>query len=180
MSLEPEDKTSQSDSGSLATSGSILSTLDGECFSLAFFGDVRLVWSVTLERYCESIFEQAKISRFYVDVSTAENLDSTTLGVLAKLALLCKNKLNFFAELYFDHPDIERLVVSMGFKSVFEFVTKDNVLKLDYLSMQTLGGASWTEDEVRRSVLAAHKTLAGLSMENNEKFKALIDSLDKD
>ncbi len=179
MTFEPDEKSVQSSDGSLATSGRILSDIKGDCFSLAFVGDVRLVWCVTLEKYCESIFDQRSIKSFYVDVSPADNLDSTTLGVLAKLALLCKKKLNFPAELYFDNPDIERLVVSMGFKTVFTFVDKADRIDLDYRSMHSLGGSDWSEDEIRRSVLAAHQTLAGLSEENNQKFKALIESLDQ-
>lgn len=169
----------QSTEGELATSGHILSGFENGCFVLQFMGDVRLVWSVALERYCESIFLQQRVERFFVDLTQSSNLDSTTLGVLAKLAMLCKKKLGFEAELSFDHADIERLVMSMGFATVFNILPTDSKPPIDAERMRRLCSTDCSEDEVKKSVLEAHRTLAGMSSENYNKFKDLIDSLEK-
>ena len=161
----------------LATSGHILSGVDGGCFSLVLIGDVRLVWCVALERYCESMFMHSDVNRFYVDLCQASNLDSTTLGVLAKLAILCRKKLGIAAELCFDHPDIERLVISMGFASVFSIIDRADSPSIEAAALKRLCGTDCTEEEVKRSVLEAHQVLAGMSDDNYNKFKDLIENL---
>lgn len=165
--------------GELATSGHILSGLDAGCFCLVFVGDVRLVWCVALERYCESMFAHAEVKTFYVDLHSATNLDSTTLGVLAKLAMLSQKTLNIRAQLSYSSPDLERLVKSMGFSAVFTIIEAGSAPVLNTSGLKKLCATDCSEDEVKRSVLDAHRVLSGMSEENRSKFKDLIENLEK-
>ena len=173
--------TNSSDQGlpsvELATSGTIHSGLQEGCFTLLLIGDVRLVWCVALETYCERIFATEKVERFFVDLRQALNLDSTTLGVLAKLGMLCKTRLGFAAELSFASEDIERLIVSMSFKSVFEMLPAGSEPSIDQEQLKPLQATDCGEEEIKQSVLDAHCALSELSEENKNKFNELINTL---
>lgn len=161
----------------LATSGTIHSGLQEGCFTLLLIGDVRLVWCVALETYCERIFATETVERFFVDLRQSLNLDSTTLGVLAKLGMLCKTRLGVTAELSYASEDIERLIVSMSFKSVFEMLPADSVPDIAQKNLKPLQATDCGEAEIKQSVLDAHCTLSELSEENKNKFNELINTL---
>ncbi len=179
MTLTDQNNSGQNDHPELTTSGKIFAGVAEKRLVLQFVGDVRLVWCVALEEFCASWFEKSEVQKFYVDLSRAVNLDSTTLGVLAKLGILAKNKLGTEAEMYFVDSDIERLVSCMGFSKVFSIIDSSDAYKVDDESLHLLDYKDCCENVMRSSVIEAHKTLMDLNDENKKKFQGLVDSLEK-
>ena len=178
MSFSDSQQPDQVGTPELTTSGTIHAGILDEHLVLRFRGDVRLVWCVALEEYCAAIFEAGEIKRFYVDLCEASNLDSTTLGVLAKLGLLARDSLGVEAELYYCSSDIERLVNCMGFPKVFNIVDSTVAATFENAKVHELDYRDCCEDAVRSSVIEAHKTLMDLSDENKKKFEGLVESLE--
>lgn len=176
--MSDKQQLDDSDRPELTTSGTIYAGAIENILVLRFHGDVRLVWCVALEEYCSKIFSRGAIDRFYVDLSVADNLDSTTLGVLAKLGLLAKQKLGAEAELFYSSEDIERLVRCMGFSRVFKIVAEGQAISIDESSLEVLDYSDCCENVMRDSVIDAHKTLMDISDDNKEKFQGLVDSLE--
>lgn len=168
----------QPESPELTTSGQIFAGIHETRLVLRFVGDVRLIWCVALEEYCSSVFANDDVTGFYVDLSVASNLDSTTLGVLAKLGIMAKKRLESQPVMHFVTSDIERLVNCMGFNKVFHIVKADDALDVDDSDLHELDSRDCCEDVMRDSVINAHKTLMELSDENKKKFQDLVNTLE--
>ena len=118
------------------SSGSVLSGIKAQAFYLRFEGDVRLPWCVILEDHCRDALTSNDIQSVKVDINPAINLDSTTLGVLAKVGMLVQRQLGFSPELYCIGEDLLRLIKSMSLDSVFQIREAELADRLDYDQIQ--------------------------------------------
>lgn len=150
---------------------------DKQCFWLKLEGDVRVPWCVSLETYCEAVIQQPGIKSVCVDLLATENLDSTTLGVLAKVAIYTRSHCGNKAVLLCQDENILRLVRSMGFEAVFDI---RNSLDTDALDFDELPLLACTEADMKDAVINAHKTLMAMTEDNRASFGSLVDALEKD
>ena len=74
--------------------GKILVSQDASSYVIKLEGDVRVVLCASLNDYMSTIFKSNTISRIIVDMVETEGVDSTTLGLLAKLAIYSNEKFN--------------------------------------------------------------------------------------
>lgn len=157
--------------------GVVQSALSDTHFYLRFCGDVRLPWCVTLETFCKNVIATNQITALSVDLTQAENLDSTTLGILAKVVLLASRSLADKPVLHCIDDNIYRLLWSMGFEhiSTIERVRVD--AEPSYTDIQLI---DCDEVDVRASVIGAHEQLMDIDERNITKFNSLVDSLKKE
>lgn len=137
-------------------------------------GDVRLVMCTALDEYFQRMFAQANFLSVWVDVTEATGLDSTTLGMLAKLAIQTHEKFGFKPAIFSCDPGIDRLLQSMGFSQLFE--VRAGACDLSCASEIPARDAS--EKEVRTRVIEAHRTLMGLNDANKVAFQDLVRTLE--
>ena len=144
---------------------------------LKLVGEVRLNLCSTIDAAIEATTNDPDFATVVVDLSETTLIDSTTLGMLAKLAILAKKKSHFLPSIVSTNPDITRVITTMGFDSVFIILEKpaqtDQFLK--ELPVAELG-----EVELRENVLNAHKVLMQLNDHNREQFKDLVATLEQD
>jgi anti-anti-sigma factor len=144
---------------------------------LKLVGEVRLNLCSTIDKAIESTTKDPNFATVVVDLTETTLIDSTTLGMLAKLAILAKKKSHFFPSIISTNPDITRIITTMGFDTVFIILEKpaetDQALK-------ELPISELSEVKVRESVLNAHKVLMKLNDHNREQFKDLVDTLEQD
>ena len=139
-------------------------------------GDVRLTMCTALDEYCERIFNDLKFASVAVDVTHATGLDSTVLGMLAKLALNTKERFGFKPRLYSTNAGIDRLLQAMGFAQLFELCNCGND---EASAAEPLPLAPATEAQVREKVIEAHRTLMAMSVENQAAFEDLVRTLEE-
>ena len=70
--------------------GKILVAQQGGAFVIKLAGDVRLTFCTTLDEFFDRMFAEPNFASVIIDLCEAENIDSTTLGQLAKLAITAK------------------------------------------------------------------------------------------
>ena len=152
--------------------------LQADCsgvYILKLVGEVRLNACSTIDTVIELISENSNFRSLVVDLTETIHLDSTTLGMLAKLAVKAKQKSHFLPSIVSTNPDVTRVIESMGFESVFlitnEPVSNEKELaELDQLPLQ--------EEAMRETVLNAHKVLMDINENNCDKFRDLVDALE--
>lgn len=132
--------------------------MDGT-FVLKFIGEIRLTLCSALDATIEKIFSSLNFSSIVIDLTESRSIDSTTLGLLAKLSILSRQKVGMLPTLVTTHPDITRLLQSMGFDQVFNIV--DTPLPCGCLA--DLPSQDQSEDVVKAKVLEAHRILMSLS-----------------
>ncbi len=112
----------------------------------------------------------------WVDVTEADGLDSTTLGMLAQLAIQTKERFDFKPAIFSTNPSIDRLLDTMGFDQLFE--RRNECCNTDSMITE-IPAVPCEEGEVKKQVLEAHRTLMSISDENADAFKDLVTSLER-
>jgi anti-anti-sigma regulatory factor len=139
-------------------------------------GDVRLTMCTALDQYFQSMFAEPGFMSVWVDVTEADGLDSTTLGMLAQLAIQTKERFDFRPAIFSTNPSIDRLLDTMGFDQLFE--RRSECCNTDS-AIQEIPAVPCEAGEVKRQVLEAHRALMSMSDNNADAFKDLVSTLER-
>lgn len=142
---------------------------------IKFLGDVRLTLCPALDEYLDNIFRGPHFKTILIDLTEAEGIDSTTLGMLAKMSIRMKKKIGFVPTLVSINDNITRVLMSMGFDKVFVLV---NHLDAHPEPTQELVQGHFSDLTVQQKVLEAHRTLMDMNQKNHQEFKNLVDVLE--
>jgi len=143
---------------------------------IKFVGDVRLTLCISFDNFIEHMFTNNKqLVSVIFDLRQAEALDSTTLGLMAKIAITCQNQFHLSPLVVSPCEGINRVFESMGLEDIFEIVrsTQDNIECTQELPI-TEANSHIAKDKV----LEAHKILMGLNDHNKKEFKDLVECLE--
>jgi anti-anti-sigma regulatory factor len=144
--------------------------LDG-AYALKLLGDVRVSLCTTIDDYFNNMLGDPEFVSVLVDLCEAEGVDSTTLGLLARLALRVYEKHGFRPVIYSCNPGINRLLQSMAFQRIFE-IREEACSNPE--SIRELPAVNGGEEDVKKRVIEAHRTLMDLSDDNRKRFKDLM------
>ena len=145
-------------------------------FVLKFVGEVRLTLCSTLDATIEKIFTALNFSAIVIDLTETSSVDSTTLGLMAKLSILSRQKIGLLPTVVTTNADITRLLQSMGFDQVFNIVNKPLP---GPECLADLPSQDQSEVVVRSKVLEAHRILMGINDSNREAFRDLVSALER-
>ena len=155
--------------------GLILAASHQGAYVIRLEGDVRLTLCTTIDEYFQRMFDDPEFASVWVDLCEAEGIDSTTLGLLAKLALQVKQRFGFEPAIYSCDQGINRLLKSMGFHRLFDLHEESCSNPENISEIPTVEGG---EQLVKEKVIEAHRVLMGLSDENRARFKDLMSALE--
>jgi anti-anti-sigma factor len=145
-------------------------------YVLKLVGDVRLTLCSTIDQFVERMFKGVSCQSVVVDLTETEGLDSTTLGLLAKMALFVRKQWQIRPMAVTDSEDIIRLLGSMGFEQIFDI---QRSCKVNAVADCELLPENMDEKTAREKVLQAHQVLMTLNQNNRQAFRELVDSLCK-
>ena len=157
------------------SAGKILVSDNQGNYLLKFVGDLRVTLCGSLNRHMETIFGSQDVKKVIVDMLEAEGLDSTTLGLMAKLGLHCRKKYGINVRVFCQNPSILRTLDCMGFDEIFDIIQEVPTIDGELHSIESV---SSEVDEIRRQVVEAHKLLMQLNPENSKEFTDLIRALE--
>lgn len=142
-------------------------------------GDVRLTLCLSFDEFIEGILTQSNYSSVIFDLTHAQAIDSTTLGLMAKISIKASQHAHDLPLVVTDNPSITRILVSMGFDDIFRLVEKaEFVINDEQAEILVISEKNGNETEVKKKVLEAHKLLMGLNEQNKETFKELVETLE--
>lgn len=144
-------------------------------YVLKFIGEIRLNLCSTLDNIIDSMVSNPDFKTVVVDLTETEVIDSTTLGLLAKIAIAAEERSQFLPTLISTNPDINRIILSMGFDKIF-IIVREPAQRIEELEEIPVLQAS--EREVRDNVLDAHRVLMGMNQHNREEFRNLVHTLE--
>lgn len=145
-------------------------------------GDVRLTLCTTLENCLQAMFADSTFVSVTVDVRQAQCLDSTTLGLLAKISFMAQKVMQRVPSIISDNPDITRLLLMMGFNGPIFILIEDMPCELQPLAQQQaaeLPPCQCDEQQAQERVIEAHRILMSLNQSNHEQFKDLVAALEQ-
>lgn len=155
--------------------GKILVAEHGGAFVIKLVGDVRLTFCTALDDFFERMFGSPGFASVIIDLCAADNIDSTTLGQLAKLAIAAQRRFHLHPVVLSTNPNITRILLSMGFDRVFD-IRQQKPQSDEQLGELPVVAAS--ESAVQARVLDAHRVLMGMNEHNRVEFKELVCALE--
>lgn len=158
--------------------GQILISDKADHYLIKLVGDVRLTLSGSLNRYMEVLFGNSNVQSVVVDMLDAKAVDSTTLGLIAKLGLHCRKHYRINVKLFCQNPSIIRTLECMSFDEIID-IFQQSPGEFD-AELRCLDAVTSEVDEVRQQVLEAHKLLLKLNPKNGAEFTDLINALEAD
>ena len=146
-------------------------------YVLKLIGEVRLTLCSSLETFLTMMFNEPGFKSVIIDLSETDTIDSTSLGMLAKLSIQAKKRFNLVPVLVSPRPDITRILMSMGFERIFVIVQEKDSSSNQY--MNELGCEVGSEQSTQAQVLDAHRVLMSLNEDNRKAFNDLVKQLER-
>ncbi|AKH19011.1 STAS domain-containing protein [Sedimenticola thiotaurini] len=142
---------------------------------LCYRGDVRYNLCPALDQYLETLLQRPGLLGFVVDLTGAEGVDSTNLGLLARLARAMQKAGLPKVTLVSSQPDINELLLAVGFDEVFDIVataapTPDKMTEIPELPAGDPG----------RLLLEAHRALMNLNETNRARFQDVVQAFERE
>lgn len=157
--------------------GKILYAKDGNILILKFEGDIRFNICSPMDKFIHLVMKDDNLEEIFVDASLATGIDSTALGVLAEIAIKAEEKLHKKPFLFVTEGAIEQIIHSVNFDKIFTVVEH----RLDIVPKLTeLSPSQESESALGKRVLQAHKTLMAINVQNRDKFKDVVEALERD
>ncbi len=154
--------------------GRILTARLDDVEYINFIGVVRYSDCSGLEAYIDQLFQSpAHVTEIAINLENAEMLDSTALGLLAKISIEFKKATERQPVIFVKKGELAHILRRVCFDQVFHIMTNQHnktELTTDHdLNFVELATVDVGEKEVLDSVIMAHKSLAEISV-NNEHY----------
>jgi anti-anti-sigma factor len=156
------------------SSGHIFVAEHDGTYVIKLVGDVRLTLCISFDQFIATMFGEENFKTVIFDLREAEGIDSTTLGLMAKISIGARELGHDDPVVVSSSPSIQRLLVSMGFEDIFELVSDAH---LPFSGTQPLAENLVDESAIKARVLEAHEILMELNQPNKVKFHELVETL---
>lgn len=159
------------------TAGKILYAVHDGTYVIKFMGDVRMPMCASLDAFLDRMFADPGLTSVLIDLTQTTGIDSTTLGLVAKIAVWLREHFDRRPVLMSTNPDVNRVLNSMGFDSVFVILEYTPEAPNNLVEVPECCGS---EPELTRKVIEAHRVLMDLNEQNKEVFRSLVDALEQE
>ncbi len=156
--------------------GKILVSHHDDSYLIKLVGDVRVTLCTSLNNYIEAIFKDGHVSEVVTDMLETNAVDSTTLGLLAKLAIYCEEHFGIKPTVFCNDESIYQTLEVMGLDEIFDIIQGDHP---EEEGCQELSEIESEVEEIRDRVLEAHRLLSLLNDRNQREFVDLIRALEQ-
>lgn len=156
--------------------GQIAVASDEGTYAIRMTGDVRMVLCLSFDKFIQSMFADPDFDAVVFDLTHADAVDSTTLGLMAKIALKCRQVGVPKPVLVAESRGMVRLLETMGFEEIFVI---SNRHQGDMIDTKGLDCEEGSEDNFKQRVIDAHKVLMSLNEHNKQAFRELVENLEK-
>lgn len=140
-------------------------------------GEVRAQSCISLDNLLNKFEQNTPVVGAIVDLTETTFIDSTILGLLAKVGLKLKQQYHIQTVMLSTNADITTLANSMGLNQVFVIL---NYCGESNVCTQALVEENTTHAAMLKTVLEAHRTLMQLNEANKNMFEPLVKQLQKE
>jgi len=168
-------------------SGRVTHAESGGVHVLRYFGRVNYVLAPAIKQFADDLVDQGDVRGWVFDLTHAEILDSTNLGLLARLAVRAGSggqDTSTRSVIVSTSDDINSVLRSMSFDQIFEIVTAPVAVGTVPIptpapdAEEDIGGALPSRRELGETMLDAHRALMALSETGRLQFQQVVAALE--
>ncbi len=148
-----------------------------DTYVLKFVDDIRCTLGVCLDQFLDELFKHDDYRKILVDLTETTGIDSTNLGLLARIAKHMRDRGAPLVTLVSTNEDINETLESVGFDQVFDIRHDPGA---SVAVSKPLPLKEPTEDRLAKTVVSAHHDLSDLNERNREKFRDVLEALERD
>lgn len=137
-------------------------------------GDIRYPMGCALDEFLNQLFLKTDYNNIVLDLTEVMGIDSTGLGLLAKIANFVKDRFTTQTTLVSTNKDINLILDSVGFYEVFRICDTSPVKPK---TLQLIPDKNFSKSELSKTLFDSHCTLSQLNDKNQETFKGVLDIL---
>lgn len=156
--------------------GKVLHASVNNVHVLRFIGDIRYPLSPSIASYLDGIFDGPAPAGFVIDLTEADSIDSTNLGLLVGIAKRMRSFSDQRVTIVSNHEEINPVLHSMALDQVFDIV-EDSCVAAGPGQKIPHEGAE--KDDLKQTLIDTHQALMELCKENREMFKDVVANLEK-
>lgn len=146
----------------------------GNTYILKLVGDIRYTMGCALSDFLDELFARTGYDDIMVDLTQTHSIDSTSLGLLAKIANFSHSRFGRKTTLLSTSPDVNQVLDCMGFYEIFEIRDSGEAISA---TLQQLDVQGPCKEGLTRIVFEAHRTLSELNPRNQEAFQGVVETL---
>ena len=150
---------------------------------LRYFGTVNYTLAPGLQQFLQHLLVDDQVSGLVFDLSAAESLDSTNLGLMARANEQVRESGAPNSVIISGNEDIDVVLRSMGFDQTFELLpTPPPPAHPELLDAGTdpVLTAAPSAAELQRTMIDAHRALVRLSEAGRLEFEPVVACLERD
>ena len=145
---------------------------------LRYFGRVDYMLATSINRFADRIIQKGGVGGLIFDLTEAENLDSTNLGLLARIAERVRTAGGGRSVIVSTSDNINCVLRSMSFDQIFEIVTDPT----DFSTVEDdeIEAEPQSQEELLNTMLDAHRTLVSMSDADRLQFQDVVACLESE
>ena len=159
------------------TEGHVTHAQDHGIHVLRYFGRVNFMLAPGIQRFMDRLIEDGGVSGLVFDLTQANSLDSTNLGLMARVNERLQNEGAANSVIISSEGDIDMVLRSMGFDQTFEVLTTGS--EPPAAISEPIATESPSAAELRQTMLAAHQALMRLSEAGRLEFEPVVACLER-
>jgi len=145
---------------------------------LRYFGTVNYTLAPGLQQFLQHLLVDDKVSGLVFDLTAAESLDSTNLGLMARANEQVRETGAPNSVIISSNEDIDVVLRSMGFDQTFDLMSADQ--KPTEANADPVVTRSPSAAELQRTMIDAHRALVRLSEAGRVAFEPVVACLERD
>ena len=159
------------------TSGHVTHAAREGVHVLRYFGTVNYTLAPGLQRFLHHLIHEGAVSGLVFDLTAAESLDSTNLGLMARVNEEVHDLGAANSVIISSNEDIDVVLRSMGFDQSFDLFAKAAVPEaVD----EPVAAEPPSATELHHTMLDAHRALCRLSEAGRIEFEQVVACLERD
>jgi anti-anti-sigma factor len=155
----------------------ILYSKSDQIYFIKLVGNLRFTSGRDFDSLLDIVFKDPDVKDIMIDMSEADYLDSTILGLLAKIANFMIKKFHRKVTILSTNEDINYLLNNIGLNEVFIIVESCDCSKE---ILQKIPNIKSSEQANAITILEAHRQLVKLNEKNRDVFKDVIKLLEQE
>ncbi len=153
----------------------------GDITYIKMVGNLKYTTSSGFDRFVDGLIERG-FTNLVIDLSEASYIDSTNLGLIAKLAEKARNNSEKRVSIISTNEDINEILESVRFDTLFTIVENVSEAKklLEDVREQEIDDIDSSKKEDLQMLLKAHRALIEAHEENRPQFKDVVELLEEE